>query len=61
MDSLPAWWTFFGHPDFCKQTFYFAWPELMTNLEKLDFLLHIDKLQNAVTHGWLSNRAGGAY
>ena len=26
MDSLPAWWTFLGYPDFRKQTFYFAWP-----------------------------------
>jgi hypothetical protein len=22
MDSLPAWWIFFGHPDFRKQTFF---------------------------------------
>ena len=26
MNSLPAWWSFFGHPDFRKQTFFFAWP-----------------------------------
>ena len=28
MESLPAWWIFFGHPDFRKQTFFFAWPKL---------------------------------
>ena len=28
MDSLPAWWTFFDHLDFRKQTFFFAWPKV---------------------------------
>ena len=28
MDSLPAWWIFFFcHPDFRKQTFFFAWSD----------------------------------
>ena len=52
MNSLPAWWTFFGHPDFRKQTFHFAWPEICVSHVSHVIIIQSHDTQN-MNRNWL--------